>query len=117
VVGAGTPERAPHCSGASSGQPTGGGGGGVGGGGGGKEECYSATAAIGDGGETPSIEGMERSFSPWRKKWEGIGKLLEMVSSAILLLFWYWGGDREAAEVALREMFLGDRSFCFTLLL
>jgi hypothetical protein len=30
VVGAGTPERAPRCSGAGSGQPTGGGGGGVG---------------------------------------------------------------------------------------
>jgi hypothetical protein len=25
-----------------------------------------------------------------------------MVSSPIWLLFWYWGGDREAAEVALR---------------
>jgi hypothetical protein len=36
------------------------------------------------------------------KKGEAIGKLLEMVSSPIWLLFWYWGGDREAAEVALR---------------
>jgi hypothetical protein len=60
VVGAGTPERAPRCSGAGSVQPTGGGG--VGRGGGGKEECYSATAAIGDGGQTPSIEGMEGGF-------------------------------------------------------
>jgi hypothetical protein len=37
-----------------------------------------------------------RVFSQWRKKLEGIEKLLEMISSPIKLLF-YWGGDREAA--------------------
>jgi hypothetical protein len=35
--------------------------------------------------------------------------MLEMVSSPILLLFWYWGGDREAAEVALTTT--GNRFF------
>jgi hypothetical protein len=44
---------------------------------------------------------MERSFSPWRKKGEGIGKLLEMVSSLVSPLFCYWGWERGAAEVAL----------------
>jgi hypothetical protein len=58
---------------------------------------------IGGGGETPSIEGMERGFSSMEKKGEAIGKLLEMISSPIWLHFWYWGGDREAAEVALRS--------------
>jgi hypothetical protein len=55
---------------------------------------------IGDGGEVPSIEEMERCFSSWRKS-EAIGDLLEKISSPIRLFFCYWGGDREAAEVAL----------------
>jgi hypothetical protein len=57
---------------------------------------------------------MERVFSPWRKKEEGIGKLLEMVSSPILLLFWYWGGDREAAEVALSSVLAIDEGAIYT---
>jgi hypothetical protein len=36
------------------------------------------------------------------KKGDGIEKLLEMISSPICLIFWYWGGDREPAEVTLR---------------
>jgi hypothetical protein len=38
------------------------------------------------------------------KKRRAIGDLLEKVSSPIWLLFWYWGGDREAAEVALNPL-------------
>jgi hypothetical protein len=40
--------------------------------------------------------------SQWRKKWSVIGNLPEKVSSTIWLSFYYWGGDREAAEVALK---------------
>jgi hypothetical protein len=47
-------------------------------------------------------------FSPWRKKVEGIGKLLEMVPSPIGPLFCYWGWDRGAAEVALMTYLLNE---------
>jgi hypothetical protein len=59
----------------------------------------------------PLERGWRGVFSPWRKKGKGIGKLLEMISSPIWLLFWCWEGDREAAEVALRETAADEVNF------
>jgi hypothetical protein len=36
------------------------------------------------------------------KKGKAIGNLLKKVSSHVWLFFCYWGGDREAAQVAQR---------------
>jgi hypothetical protein len=60
---------------------------------------------VGGGGEIPSTEGIESLrgvCSQWREKCSAIGNLLEKVSSPIWLYFYYWGGDREATEVALK---------------
>jgi hypothetical protein len=55
---------------------------------------------IGDGGEIPSVQGMKRGFSLWRKK----GAYMESVGEDFIpctTISYYWGKDSEAADVAL----------------
>jgi hypothetical protein len=54
--------------------------------------------------------GDEEGFLVHGEKGEGIGKLLEMVSSPVWLLFWYWGGDKGAAEVVMDFTFMQQKT-------